>query len=51
MLILGSFKSYVEAQENMYKLFSPGVVRQLKAKAQGGISAAGCVGCRMLARR
>lgn len=34
-----------------YKLFSPSVVTQLKVKVQGGISAAGCVGGGMLARR
>lgn len=35
------FQKIHGSTEDRYKLFSPGVVRQLKAKVQGGVSAAG----------
>lgn len=47
----GIFQKLCGSTGDTYKFFSPGVVKQLKAKVQGGISAAGCVGCGMLARR
>lgn len=47
----GIFQKICGSTRDGYKLFFHGVLRQLKAKVQGGISAAGCVGGGMLARR
>lgn len=47
----GIFQKMGGSIRDGYKLFFRGGVRQLKAKVQGGISAAGCVGGGMLARR
>ena len=47
----GIFQKIHGSTGDVYNLFFPGVVKQLKAKVQGGISAAGCVGGGMLARR